>query len=44
MGKGAEEGFTQDDGMGEGIAEEILVDENELAEGYPGFSFGGFEV
>lgn len=43
MGKGAE-GLAEDDGMEKGSAEEILVDENALAEGHPGFNFGGLEV
>ena len=34
----------EDDNMDESIPAEVLLDENELAEGHPGFNLGGFEV
>ena len=35
---------TEDDVVDESMAAEVLLDENELAEGHPGFNLGAFEV
>ncbi len=35
---------TEDDLMDMSVPEEVVLDENVLAEGHAGFSLGGFEV
>ena len=35
---------SEDDGMDDTVTEEVLLDENRLAEGGKSFNLGGFEV